>query len=327
MYIRALITGASGFIGSNLVERLLAEGAQVKCLIRPSSNLTWLSSRRVELIPVDYHDPASLAAVVQDVDAVFHLAGATRAVRRAEFFRANLEVTCNLLQACQEYGPKNQKILFVSSLAAAGPSSGTPLTEDEKPQPVSAYGASKLAAERAVLAFGQKRPVIIIRPPVVYGPHDRDTLMLFKSVQRRLHVIPGRGTQKVSLVHVDDLVTGILLAVRSEQAHSQVYYICGEGHYDWQTVGDCLGRVLGRRFGTIYVPWSIMRVVALGGSLVSHLTRNPALLSLDKLRDIRQANWLCSSEKAKAELGFQPVIDLFAGLASTAAWYKEKGWL
>jgi nucleoside-diphosphate-sugar epimerase len=325
--MRALVTGASGFIGSNLVDRLLAEGEQVTCLVRPKSNLSWLDSPDLTLVSGDFADPASLAAAVADVDIVFHVAGATRAARRADYFRANLEATCNLLEACQMYGPEHQKILFVSSLAAAGPSSDTPLTEDQEPRPLSAYGESKLAAERAVLTFGRSRPVIVIRPPAVYGPRDRDTFLLFQSVQRRLHVIPGRGTQKVSLVHVDDLVRGILQAVRSEQASGQVYYLCGDGHYDWQTVGEYLGRVLGRRFGTLYVPWGVMRLVALGGSLVSQFTRHPTLMSLDKLRDIRQANWLCSHEKARVEIGFEPAIDLLTGLAKTAEWYKEMGWL
>lgn len=325
--MRALVTGASGFIGSNLVDRLLAEGAQVKCLVRARSNLTWLGSQALTLVPGDFHDAAALAPAVQDVDVVFHVAGVTRAARRAGYFRGNLEATRTLLRACQEYGPGDQKFLFVSSLAAAGPSPGPPLTEDLEPQPVSAYGLSKLAAERAVLEFGRTRPVIIIRPPAVYGPRDRDTLMLFKSVQRGLHVIPGRGAQKVSLVHVDDLVTGILLAARSKQASGRVYYICGEGHYDWQTVGDYLGRALGRRFGTLYVPWGVMRLVAAGGSLASQFTRVPTLLNLDKLRDIRQSNWLCTPAKAKTEFGFQPAIDLLTGLTTTAAWYKEMGWL
>jgi dihydroflavonol-4-reductase len=325
--MRALVTGASGFIGSNLVDRLLAEGVQVKCLVRSRSSLTWLGSQALTLVPGDFHEPASLAAAVADVDVVFHVAGATRAARRAQYFRGNLEATDNLLQACQEYGPEDQKFLFVSSLAAAGPCSGDPLTEDEEPHPVSAYGESKLAAERLVLEFGRSRPVIIIRPPAVYGPRDRDTFMLFKSVQRRLHVIPGRGKQKVSLVHVDDLVTGMVQAARSEQASGRVYYICGDGHYDWQTVGKCLGRVLGRRFGTLYVPWGVMRLVALGGSLASQFTRSPTLMSLDKLRDIRQSHWLCSNERARAEIGFEPAIDLLTGLATTAEWYKEMGWL
>ncbi len=325
--MRALVTGASGFIGSNLVDRLLAEGARVKCLVRPHSNLTWLSSQHLTLVPGDFHAPASLAPAVVDVDVVFHVAGATRAARRAGYFHGNLEATCNLLQACQEYGPEDQKVLFVSSLAAAGPSPGYPLTEDLEPHPVSAYGESKLAAERAVLKFGRTRPAIVIRPPAVYGPRDRATLMLFKSVRRGLHVIPGLSAQKVSLVHVHDLVTGILLAMRSEQAPGRVYYICGEGHYDWQTVGEYLGRALEQRFGTLRVPWGVMRLVALGGSLASQFTRRPTLLSLDKLRDIRQSNWLCSNERAKAEIGFQPAIDLLTGLATTSAWYKKMGWL
>jgi nucleoside-diphosphate-sugar epimerase len=325
--MRALVTGGSGFIGSNLVDRLLAEGVQVKCLVRPRTNLAWLGSQNLTLVPGDFQDPASLATAVEDADVVFHVAGVTRAARRADYFRGNLETTCNLLQACQEYGPEDQKILFVSSLAAAGPSPHAPLTEDLEPRPVSAYGESKLAAERTVLQFGRTRPIIVIRPPAVYGPRDRDTLMLFKSVQKRLHIIPGRGTQKVSLVHVHDLVTGIWQAVRSEQAVGRVYYICGEGNYDWQTVGGYLGRVLNRRYGTLYVPWGVMRLVALGGSLTSQFTRRPTLMSLDKLRDIRQSHWLCSHARARDEIGFQPEIDLLTGLKTTAEWYKKKGWL
>ena len=206
-------------------------------------------------MPGDFHDIASLAAAVAEVDVVFHVAGATWGARRADYFRGNLEATRNLLLACEKYGPEHQKILFISSLAAAGPSAGEPLTEDQEPRPVSAYGESKLAAENAVLEFGQARPVVIIRPPVVYGPRDRDTFLMFQSVQRRLHVIPGRGKQKVSLVHVDDLVTGIWQAAQSEQAAGRIYYICGDEHYQWQTVGEHLGRVLGRWYGTLYVPW------------------------------------------------------------------------
>ncbi len=169
--MRALVTGGSGFIGSNLVDRLLAEGVQVKCLVRSRTNLTWLSKKPLTLVPGDFFDPASLATAVADTDVVLHVAGATRAVRRAEYFRGNLATTSNLLQACQEYGPEHQKFLFISSLAAAGPSSGDPLTEDEEPRPVSAYGESKLAAERAVLEFGRTRPCYChpspcsLRPP------------------------------------------------------------------------------------------------------------------------------------------------------------------
>lgn len=325
--MRALVTGASGFIGSNLVDRLLAEGVSVKCLVRSRSNLTWLKDLPVTLVPGDFLDPAALSRAVADTDLVFHVAGATRAPRRAAYFRGNFETTRNLLRACEKHGPKGQKFVFISSLAAAGPSSGFPLTEDLDPQPVSAYGESKLWAERAVLEFSQQRPATIIRPPAVYGPRDRDTFLILKSIQRGLHVIPGRDAQKVSLVHVHDLVTGILLAALSEKSHGRVYYICGDGHHDWRTIGDYLGRVLGKRFWTLHIPWWLVRMAALGGSIASQFTPTPTLLNLDKLRDIRQSQWLCSNARAKAEIGFQPAMDLLTGLADAAAWYQKAGWL
>jgi dihydroflavonol-4-reductase len=326
--MRALVTGASGFIGSNLVDRLLAEGVSVKCLVRRRSNLTWLQHLPVDLVTGDFHDPASLAPAVADTDLVFHVAGATRAPRRRKFIQGNFEATRNLLRACEQYGPPGQKFIFISSLAAAGPSSGSPLTEDQPPRPVSAYGESKLMAERAVLEFSQQRPATVIRPPAVYGPRDRDTLLLLKGIQRGLHVIPGRGVpQKVSLAHVRDLVTGIWLAARSERSHGRIYYICGEGHHDWRAIGEQAGRVLGKRFKTFHVPWWLMRLVAIGGSVTSQFTAKPTLMSLDKLRDLRQSQWLCSNARARAELGFQPALDLYNGLADAAAWYKAAGWL
>ncbi|RJR33206.1 MAG: NAD-dependent epimerase/dehydratase family protein, partial [Deltaproteobacteria bacterium] len=320
-------TGASGFIGSNLVDRLLAEGVAVKCLVRGRSNLAWLKDLPVTLVAGDFRDPDSLARAVSDTDWVFHVAGATRAHRRAGYFRANFEATRNLLHACEKHGPRDQKFIFISSLAAAGPSSGAPLTEDQEPRPVSAYGESKLRAERAVLEFSQHRSATIIRPPAVYGPRDRDTFLLIKSINRGLHVIPGRDVQKVSLAHVHDLVTGILLAAASDQSRGRIYYICGEGHHDWRTIGAYIGQALGRRFLTLKIPWWLVRLAAAGGSMVSQFTPAPTLLSLDKLRDIRQTLWLCSNERAKAEIGFKPAMDLPNGLADAAAWYKKAGWL
>lgn len=325
--MRALVTGASGFIGSNLVDRLLAEGLSVKCLVRRGSDLIWLRDLPVTLVAGDFRDPASLAPAVADTDLVFHVAGATRAPHRAAFFQANFEATRNLLRACEQHGPPSQKFIFLSSLSAAGPSSGAPLTEDQDPQPVSAYGESKLLAERAVLKYSQQRPATIIRPPAVYGPRDRDTFLLIKSIHRGLHVIPGRLVQKVSLVHVHDLVSGILLAARSDRSQGRVYYICGDGHYDWRTIGEFAGRALDKRFRTLHVPWWLMRLVALGGSVASQFTSTPTLMSLDKLRDMRQTQWLCSNARAKAEIGFQPDLDLLTGLADAAAWYKGAGWL
>lgn len=326
--MKALVTGGTGFIGSALVERLLEAGTQVRCLVRPSSNRQWLANLPVEFVSGEFSHPGALATAVAGADCVFHVAGVTRAPRRAGYFEGNYLTTLKLLQACEESGPQRQKLVFVSSLAAAGPSGPTGiLTEEAEPRPVSAYGESKLMAEKAVLAFGRHRPAVIIRPPPVYGPRDRDTHILFKSIQRGFYLMPGGGTQKVSLVHVQDLTAGILLAARSDRANGRIYYISGEGCYDWKTIGELLAQVLGRRPLTICVPLGLMQLASFCFAVACRVKGKPTLLNPDKMREVRQANWLCSHQRAQEELGFRPAIGLREGLAATAAWYKEFGWL
>lgn len=326
--MKALVTGGTGFIGSALVDALLAEGFRVRCLVRPHSNLRWLQELPVEVLRGDFSHRDTLARAVAGMDYVFHVAGVTRAHRRAGYFQGNYQVTLNLLQACEEFGSPHQKFILVSSLAAAGPSGpGEVLTEEAEPRPVSAYGESKLQAEQAVLAFSRRRPAIIIRPPVVYGPRDEATHLIFKSIQGGLHLIPGRGAQQVSLVHVHDLVAGMLLAARSPRAPGRVYYISDDAPYDWQTIGELLAQVLGRQPVTLQVPHWVMHAASVCCAGASQFMRHPLHLSPDKMREIRQAGWLCSNRRAREELGFQPAIQLREGLAATAAWYKRHGWL
>jgi nucleoside-diphosphate-sugar epimerase len=326
--MQALVTGASGFIGSALVDRLLQLGVRVRCLVRPSSNLRWLKNLPVDYVYDDLTSPGALPQAVAGMDVVYHLAGVIRASRRSGYIKGNYQATLDLLEASEKYGPAHQKVVFVSSLAAAGPGGpGAALTEGDEPRPISIYGKSKLWAEQAVLAFSQRRPGTIIRPPVVYGPRDQDLYVLFKSIQRGVHLIPGRGRQQLSLVHVDDLLQGILLAAASDRANGRIYYISGDEPANWKTLGGILAQVLNRRAVPIHVPFWFMKCVSLAGTAVSQVTNRPVLLNLDKLREARQSRWLCSNQRAKDELGFRPAIGIREGLAATASWYKRVGWL
>ena len=273
-------------------------------------------------------DPDSIFQAVGDADVIYHLAGVTKAKNNDGYFVGNYQATLNLLDASLKYGPAHQKMVFVSSQAAGGPSfDGKPINEDCEPRPVSVYGQSKLMAEAAVMDFNRERPSTVIRPPSVYGPRDRDIYVFFKKVCQGLLPLPGSGTQKVSMVHVDDLVEGIWLAGQSEKANGRLYYISGEGEYDWQTIGRFVARALGERPITVHIPIWLVDVVSYLSIGVAKLQGKPALLNRDKVREMKQVAWVCSNARAKDELGFKPGIGLEEGLAATAAWYRKMGWL
>src|SRR5512143_719814 len=183
--MKALLTGASGFIGSHLADALLAHGYSVRVLLRRSSSLEWLEDQRLERVYGDLFDKEALRMAVSDVDYVYHLAGLTKAKKREEYFRANHLGTKNLLEAVQEKAPRLQRFVHVSSQAAVGPSpTVAPIDETAPAKPITSYGQSKWAAEQECRQFSRHLPVTIVRPPAVFGPRDRDILEFFRSASR-----------------------------------------------------------------------------------------------------------------------------------------------
>jgi nucleoside-diphosphate-sugar epimerase len=183
--MKALVTGATGFIGSHLCEELAKRGYQVTCLVREKSNLKWIENIDLKLIVGDCKSIDSLFHAVTDIDYVFHLAGLTKACSKNDFFCANTEGTENLIKAVAEKNPKIKRFVYLSSLAAAGPSNnGSPLREDAEPRPVSSYGKSKLEGEKAVLKYKDLIPITILRPSAVYGPRDKDLFVFFKMLKK-----------------------------------------------------------------------------------------------------------------------------------------------
>jgi len=326
--MQVMVTGSNGFIGSALVERLLREGVKVTCLVRKTSQLHWLKDLPVRFVYGELSDSDSIIPAVEDADIIYHLAGVTKAKDSEGYFLGNYQATLNLLDASLKHGSEQQKIVFVSSQAAGGPSfDGKPITEDCEARPVSVYGQSKLMAEEAVIDFNQYRPTTVIRPPSVYGPRDKDIYVFFKQVSKGLLPLPGAGTQKVSMVHVDDLVEGIWLAGQSPKANGRLFYISGDGEYDWQTIGRLVARALNKRPLTVHIPIWLVDVVSCLSIGAAKMQGKPALLNRDKVREMKRVAWVCSNARAKIELGFSPKVCLEEGIAATAAWYREMGWL
>ncbi len=333
--MRTLVTGATGFIGSILVESLLdlkesrEKGPErIFCLMRRPAAGTWLENLPVELVHGDLFADAALIPVLSEASHVIHLAGVTKARTEAEYFHSNAETTSHLLELCARHARKLERFVYVSSIAAAGPSlHGDPVTEDDPPRPMSIYGRSKLAGELACQERREELPITIIRPPVVYGPRDKDVYQYFKQVKMGLRLRLGRHERKVSMIHVHDLVAGIIIACEHPRAVGETYFITNSQSYDWHELGQAVADAMHRKTLSLTVPEAVAPVLAAVSELVAKITGKPALLNFDKISEMREYYWVCSGEKARQQLGFVPALSIQEGLQNTWQWYRENGWL
>jgi len=323
-----LVTGANGFVGSHLVQALLAQGNRVRCLVRRSSDLTFIRDLPVEWAYADIGNAESLPSACEGIDAVCHCAALTRALNEETFQRVNAQGTIDLARAALQANPNLDRFLFVSSQAAAGPSRSVSDFVDEArpPQPLDWYGKSKWAAEQALLDMADQLPLTIVRPCPVFGPHDRDFFAYFALVKRGLSLKLGRHERWVSLIYVHGLVRLLLLALDSETALGQTYFGCGPG-YAYTDLSDAIALALDKRTLRITLPVSIFTPIGLWANVQEKLTGKPALLNQQRILNMRQPYLLCSGEKARRELGFAPEYDLETAVKETADWYLENEWL
>lgn len=329
--MKVLVTGATGFIGAALARRLAARGDAVRALVRRTSATAELEKLGVERLTGDLADRAALAAAVDGCDLVVHLAGLVKAVRPQELFHANADGTRRVAEACAA-AARPPRLVYVSSLAAAGPArDGRPRSEDDAPAPVSLYGESKLAGERAVRAQAGRVEACVVRPPIVYGPGDREFMPpLLRMARLGVALQPGGGEKRYSTVHVEDLCEGILaVAARGRPLGAAggegVYFLDDGPDHGWAEIAGAAAAALGRRARLLRVPAALATVAAAGSTLAMALTGRARILSLDKLREIREACWTCTAERARREVGYAPRFDLAAGMADAVAWFRERG--
>ncbi len=326
--MKALVTGASGFIGSHLVDHLLRHQYTVRVLLRSTSSTAWLKGLPLNIVYGDVFDHDALGHAVRGVEVVYHSAGLTKARTAEEYFRANAGGTRNILDACIRHNPELRRFVLISSQTAAGPSpSATPVTEAAEPSPITTYGRSKLQAELECRTVAQSLPVTIVRPPAVYGPRDKDIFEFFKTLQRGLQPMVGFREKYISLIHVTDLVRGILMAGESPAAAGQTYFISSSEMYGWKQVGDITRSVLGNRPLRIHVPEFGVYAIAAFAELFAAVSKKPAIINFEKARDMVQDYWTCDGSRAHRDFGFQPEITLQEGIRTTIEWYKSHGWL
>jgi nucleoside-diphosphate-sugar epimerase len=324
----ALVTGASGFIGSHLVDALVADGVDVR-LLRRSGHTAAAAPRgttahHVDLAATDAH----LAPVWRGVTHVFHLAARTRALDAMAFAAANVAPTAQLaaVLARQSAPPR---LVFVSSQAAAGPATAVdrPLTDADVARPVDAYGRSKYDAETAVRAQSAAVPAVILRPSAVYGPRDRDFLQVFQQVQRAvaLHAVPP--WHQLSLVHVSDVVAALRLAAVHANAVGRTFFVSADDPISWGALYDEVAAVMRRSPARLTVPSAVLHGAALGSELLARWRGRDPLLTRAKLELTRHPYWACDAVGLRTTLGWNPAVQRAHGWAQTYAWYQEARWI
>ncbi|MBN2030921.1 NAD-dependent epimerase/dehydratase family protein [bacterium] len=323
-----LVTGSNGFIGSHLVQRLVAEGITVRCLVRKTSDLRWLEGLDIELVYGDLRDYDSLEEVVSKVDTVFHCASQTGYADNESYYQTNVMGTVNLLKAIAYHNPYIKRFIYLSSQAASGPSyDGHPISEADSPDPITSYGASKLAAEEAALAFEPQIPVTVIRPPLVFGPRDKNLFLLFKIIRKKIKPVLGWRKRHLSLIFIDDLIEGLLLAVKCKKATGQTYFITSESQYTYQDLNKIIASIMGQRAITVHIPVLLFTGIILITDLISKITGKSMVLNKQRMQIIKQRYWICDGSKAVKELGFRSDFSLEEGIRKSIAWYRENGWL
>lgn len=321
----ALVTGGTGFIGSHLVTELLANGWIVRCVVRPSSNLQWLDGQSIQPITADLAEPeiGALKKGLEGVSAVFHFAGITSSAAHERYASVNTDGTRRIVNAMDEIAP-GAHLIFCSSIAAAGPVKGKKtINETDDAKPMSLYGKSKLAAEEIVEESGLKNA--IVRPPLVYGPRDKAVFSLFRFVSHGYAPHLTMKTQKLSMVHVSDLVRGVLQIADNDGRG--IYYMTDGPPHTWEELLNAIGDAVGRKpkfvaispgFADVVAKLERVRGIVLGGK---------PIITPDRLTELFQTDWTCSDVRARLDLEYEPQVPLAEGLKSTAQWYRSAGWL
>ena len=338
---KILITGASGFIGSFIVEEAIKRGFDVWAAMRKSSSRQFLSDNRIHFIELNLASEEDLRQQLagHSFDYVVHAAGVTKCLDKQDFFRINTEGTQHLVRALLELNMPLKRFVYISSLSIMGAireeQPYQEIRESDEARPNTAYGESKLEAEQWLDAFSQEltansqqpRPYVILRPTGVYGPRERDYFMMAKSIKAHTDFAVGFKQQDITFVYVTDVVQAVFLALEKGKTGRRYFLSDGEV-YQSSTFSNLIRQELGNPWWIrITAPLWLLRIITFFGERIGHMTGKVTALNNDKYYIMRQRNWRCDIEPARQELGYEPQVKLEEGVRRSIKWYKDNKWL
>ena len=339
--MKILITGASGFIGSFIVEEALRRGFDTWAAVRGSSSRAYLQDQRTNFIELNLSSKEQLVEQLRPhrFDYVVHAAGVTKCVDKRDFRRINTEGTKNLVEALIELRMPLKRFVYLSSLSVFGAireeQPYEEIRETDTPSPNTEYGRSKLEAEQWLDATAETAgrqgtpplPYVILRPTGVYGPREKDYFLMVKSISQHSDFAVGYRRQDITFVYVSDVVQAVFLALEKGRTGRKYFLSDGEV-YQSTTFSDLIRQELGRPWWLrITAPVWVLRVVTFFGEYIGRLTGRVTALNNDKYNILRQRNWRCDIQPAIDELGYRPQVKLPEGVRRAVAWYKEQGWV
>lgn len=322
--MKVLVTGATGFVGTHLLAHLRSTGATITALIRDPAKKFRLDAAEGRIVVGGFDDLKTLDEACRQQDVVFHVAGAIAARNEEEFLATNRDATARLVAAAERGGVR--RFVLVSSQAAGGPSRpDRPTRGDDPPHPVTQYGRSKLAGETVVRDSALQWT--IVRPPAVYGPHDREMFRVFQAVSRGLAPVFGDGSQQLSLIYGPDLAAALVAAASTPATIGGVFYAAHPQFVTSRQLVDTIARVADRRPLVLPIPVAVGRLALRVTGAVARWANRVTVLTADKANELFQPAWLCDPGQLNAATGWHAQHDLEAGAKATWDWYRRERWL
>lgn len=324
--MKVFITGATGFIGSHLCEALVAQGHELVVLVRSPEKAKVLPTRGVEVIAGDLSLLKDPSLVLPPVDVVIHLAGLITAVNEEEYREVNYQAVEDLVHTIERQTWRPKRMLFASSLAAAGPTVlGHPLTEQDPCRPVDPYGEAKYEAER----FLQEAsfPVTSFRPALVFGPRDSATLAFYRMAKFGVGFALAGPPQELSFIHVADLVDGLIAMMGDTTSEHRTFFVASEAPMDSVSLWSSLSSAMERKVRVIRLPRTVLKVVSWVTAAAARVLPVRNQLDDKQVQQMLAPAFSCSAMALQKAYGWEPTRSLEDAMRDAWAWYRSEKWL